>query len=111
MTPLLGGSMVVFLLGFWFLYHVIGKEDNTLSWEQLISSRAIDGKQYVDWNKIGQGLGVVCAVWLPFIYVNSDKLDGLGLASVMGASFLYLGGVSSYATSVRAKREEREAEK
>jgi hypothetical protein len=103
--------MVVFLLGFWFLYHTIDKASNTLEWEQLISSKAVDGKQYVDWNRIGQGMGVVLAVWLPFIYANSDKMDGTGLALVMAASLLYLGGVSSYATSVRAKREEREAEK
>lgn len=103
--------MVVFLLGFWFLHHTIGKSSNTLEWEQLISSRAVDGHQYVDWNRIGQGMGVVLAVWLPFIYASSNSMDGTGLAAVMGVSLLYLGGVSSYATSVRAKREEREAEK
>jgi hypothetical protein len=112
MTPLLGGSIVVFLLGIWFLRHVIGKTTNDLAWEQLISTRAVDGKSYVDWNKIGQGMGVVCAVWLPFIYANSEKMDGTGLALVMAASFLYLGGVSTYATSGRARRDERiEAEK
>lgn len=103
--------MVVFLLWFLFLHHMIGKDSNTLSWEQLISSRGADGDQHADWNKIGQGMGVVIAVWLPFIYVNSDKLDGTGLALVMGASLLYLGGVSSYAASMRARRDREEASK
>jgi hypothetical protein len=103
--------MVVFLLGFLFLHHMISKESNSLQWEHLISSKGIDGRQYVDWNKIGQGMGVVLAVWLPFIYASSNSMDGTGLAAVMGVSLLYLGGVSSYATSVRARREEREAEK
>lgn len=111
MTPVIGGILVVFLLVTWFLHRMIAKVTNSLEWEHLISSRAIDGKQYVDWNKIGQGAGVVLSVWLPFIYAGSDHMDGTGLAAVMGVSLLYLGGVSSYATSVRAKREEREAEK
>ena len=111
MNPLIGISVIVFLIGFWFLSHLIGKTTNSLEWEQLISSKAIDGKQYVDWNRIGLGLGVLIAVWLPFIYAYSEKMDGTGLAAVMGVSLLYLGGVSSYATSVRAKREEREADK
>jgi hypothetical protein len=105
MTPLLGGSIAVFLTAFLFIYHIVESEENDLKWSHLISSKSADGKQYTDWNKIGQGCGVVLAFWMPFIYVMSDKMDGLGLAGVMGTALLYLGGVSSYAASVRAKND------
>lgn len=88
----------------WAIIRVINSADNELEWAHLFSSRSADGRQYADWNKIGQGCGIVLSMWIPAIYTNSEKADGTGVAFVLGASLLYLGGVSSYAATLRARR-------
>ena len=88
----------------WAIVRVINSSDNELEWAHLFSSRSADGRQYADWNKIGQGCGIVLSMWIPAIYTNSEKADGTGVALVLGASLLYLGGVSSYAATLRARR-------
>ena len=94
----------VFFLGvIWFIYRILTDEKNDLQCYQLISAER-DGKQYVDINKIGQCMGVVIAIWMPFIYVNTDKMDATGLALVMGVSLTYLGGVSAYSKAIKAKQ-------
>jgi len=92
-----------FLLVLIFIAHIMNSK-NDLQWFHLVSVRADDGKQYASWNQIGQGMGVVVSVWMPFLYVNSPKMDALGLAAVMGVSLLYLGGVSGYSKYIRAKQ-------
>lgn len=104
-TLVLALSAIIFLLIVLALVRVINSSTNELDWSDLISSRGRDGKQYADWNKIGQGLGVVQCVWLPTVYAYSQKMDAGGLAAVMGVSLLYLGGVSSYAATLRARRD------
>lgn len=94
-------ALVVFI---WAIVRVINNKDNELEWAHLFSSRSADGKQYADWNKIGQGCGIVLSMWIPAIYTNSEKADGVGVAAVLAASLLYLGGVSSYAATLRARR-------
>jgi len=98
-------AFLVLLLAF---VRVVNGENNDLEWWHLVSTRAADGGQYADWNKIGQGLGVVLCVWLPAVYVYSPKMEAVGLAAVMGVALLYLGGVSGYAANLRAKRGSRE---
>lgn len=83
---------------------IINSSDNSLEWSHLISSRADDGNQYADWNKIGQGCGVMLCMWLPAVYVYSDKMEAMGLAAVMGVALAYLGSVSGYAATLRARR-------
>jgi len=99
------GLGVLLFVGFVYaLVKVVNSAANELEWWQLVSSRARDGVQYADWNKIGQGLGVVLCVWLPAVYVYSPKMEAMGLAAVMGVALLYLGGVSGYAASLRSKQ-------
>lgn len=86
------------------LVFIINSSDNSLEWSHLISSRAADGIQYADWNKIGQGCGIILCLWLPAVYVNSDKMDAMGLAAVMGVALAYLGSVSGYAATLRSRR-------
>ena len=86
------------------LVFIINSSDNSLEWSHLISSRAADGIQYADWNKIGQGCGIILCLWLPAVYVYSDKMDAIGLAAVMGVALAYLGSVSGYAATLRARR-------
>lgn len=77
---------------------------NELEFYQLISTKAQDGKYYVDWNRIGQGAGVVLSSVTPFIYAYSPNMDATGLAAVLGVVLAYLGGVSGYAATLRAKQ-------
>jgi hypothetical protein len=99
------GVFVVFvlLLAYAFI-RVVNSLDNNLEWSQLISSKGQDGKQYADWNRIGQGAGVVMCVWLPAVYAHSERSDAVGLAAIMGVALAYLGGVSGYAATLRARR-------
>ena len=86
------------------LIKVVENAENNLEWWHLVSSRGADGGQYADWNKIGQGCGVVLCVGLPAVYVYSPKMEAVGLAAVMGVALLYLGGVSGYAANLRSKQ-------
>lgn len=103
-TLVMALSAIVVLLFAWGLVRVINNAKNSLQWEHLVSVRAADGTQYADWNRIGQGLGVVLCVWLPAVYVYSPKMDAGGLAMVMGVALAYLGGVAGYASTLRAKQ-------
>ena len=84
---------------------------NDLEWTQLVSTRGSDGKQYADWNRIGQGCGVILCVWLPAVYSYSPKMDATGLAAVLAVVLAYLGGVSGYAATLRAKQGQVETTK
>ena len=94
---------VFFLMILVVLRRIINSEKNNLEWAHLISTKAADGNAYADWNKIGQGMGVIVSTWMPFYYVNTDKMDAAGLSLVMGVSLTYLGAVSAYSKSLRVK--------
>ena len=104
MSPLFGLFVIIVLLIAYAFIRVVNSLDNNLEWSQLVSSRGQDGRQYADWNKIGQGCGVILCVWLPAVYAHSERADAVGLSAVMGVALLYLGGVSSYAATLRARR-------
>ena len=97
-------TAILVLLFMLALVRVMNNKDNDLEWAQLISTRGADGQQYADWDKVGKGLGVVLCVWLPAVYVYSPKMEAMGLAAVMGIALAYLGGVSGYAATLRAKQ-------
>jgi hypothetical protein len=104
MSPLFAVFVIIILLLAYAFIRVVNSLDNNLEWSQLISSKGQDGKQYADWNRIGQGAGVVLCVWLPAVYAHSDRADAVGLAAIMGVALAYLGGVSGYAATLRARR-------
>jgi len=102
---------LAFALGLLFtLVKVVNSTGNTLEWWHLVSTRSANGVQFADWNKIGQGCGVVLCTVLPAVYVYSPKMDAVGLAAVMGVALLYLGGVSGYAANLRSKQGSRVTE-
>ncbi len=103
-TLVMALSAIIFLLLMLSLVRVINSTENDLEWSHLVSTRGTDGKQYADWNKIGQGLGVILCVWLPAVYVYSPRLEAMGLAAVMGVALAYLGGVSGYAAMLRSRQ-------
>ena len=84
-------------------YRVINSASNELDWTHLIGTER-DGKTYCDWNKIGMGAGVVLSIWMPAAWAYNPKADANGIALVMGVSLAFLGGVSSYAATLRARR-------
>ena len=96
-------TVLFFMVAAAVFVKVMNNQNNDLDWYHLFSSGAKDGKTYADWNKIGQGCGVIVATWMPFLYINTNKADAMGLAAVMGVSLLYLGGVSAYSTTLRSK--------
>jgi hypothetical protein len=104
MSPLFAVFVIIILLLAYAFIRVVNSLDNNLEWSQLISSKGQDGKQYADWNRIGQGAGVVLCVWLPAVYAHSDRADAVGLAAIMGVALAYLGGVSGYAATLRARQ-------
>lgn len=104
-------TAVVVLLVMLAFVRIVNSEENHLEWWHLVSTRAADGQQYADWNKIGQGLGVVLCVWLPAVYVYSPKLEAGGLAAVMAVALAYLGGVSGYAATLRSRQGQTETTK
>ena len=99
----MGVTAIVVLCFLFALVRIINSTENDLEWSHLISTRSVNGT-YADWNKIGQGLGVVLCTWLPAVYVYSPKMDAAGLALVMGVALAYLGGVSGYAATLRSKQ-------
>jgi len=106
-----GVKVLAIALGIGLLYalvKIVNGTGNTLEWWHLVSSRSSNGVQFADWNKIGQGCGVVLCTVLPAVYVYSPKMDAIGLAAVMGVALLYLGGVSGYAANLRSKQGTRE---
>lgn len=97
-------TVVLFLLIIGGLVRLLRSDANDMDWSDLISTRTQSGKQKADWNQIGKGGGVIQAFILPFLYIYSPKMEAFGLAAVMTASFLYLGAVSAYAASLRARQ-------
>ena len=100
-------TLLFFFIASFAFMRVMNNDNNDLAWHHLISTGAKDGKTYADWNKIGQGCGVIVATWMPFLYVHTDKSEATGLALVMGVSLAYLGGVSAYSTSLKAKNSDQ----
>ncbi len=88
-----------------WLDHLIKREDNTLTWEDLVSIHGADGKSHADWTKIGQGVGVFIATFIPLQYAIEENFDPVQGALLMGASLAYLGGVAGYSATLRSKRE------
>lgn len=100
----IAATVILFVIIVVAVSRVFRNNDNDIEWADLISVMAQNGKQKGDWNQIGKGGGVILCIALPFIYVFSPKMDALGLAAVMGVSLAYLGAVSSYAATLRARQ-------
>ena len=99
---MVGGALALLILILAWVMVMNGQND--LDWSQLISTKGADGKQYADWNRIGMGAGVVVSVWLPAVYAYSPDMEATGLAAVLAVVLAYLGGVSGYAATLRARQ-------
>jgi hypothetical protein len=104
MSTVFGVYLILMLLVALALARIINSKDNELEWATLVASRVGVSGLDANWDKIGQGCGVILALWLPAVYAYTEKVDAVGLALVMGTSLLYLGGVSAYAATLRARK-------
>lgn len=100
----IGLAALAALLLLWALVRVINGEDNGLSLADLVSRRGLDGKQYASWDPIGKGVGVLLCAVLPTSYAFSDRADAGGIALILTVVLAYLGGVSGYAATLRARQ-------
>lgn len=97
-------AAIIVLMLLYALFRIINSADNPLKVWELLATRGQDGLPHPDWDKIGKGVGVMLCVWLPGVYAYSDKMEAGGLAAVMGVALTYLGAVSSYSATLRAKQ-------
>ena len=100
-TLVLALSAIIVLMLLFAVVRIVNGE-NDLEWTDLISSNR-GGRNYLDWDRIGKGCGVVLCTSCPFIYAYSPKMDATGLALLLGVSLAYLGAVSAYAATLRAR--------
>lgn len=97
-------TAIIILFVIWAFIRIINSQANTLQWWHLISTKGATGEQWLSWDPIGKGLGVVLCFWLPTLYAYSPKMEAMGLAAVMGVALAYLGGVSGYAAMLRSRQ-------
>lgn len=97
-------TALLFAVIVWAISRIFRSSENELDWSDLISLRTIDGKHKAAWDQIGKGGGVIVCVAVPFIYVYKPNVEPFGLAAIMAAGLMYLGGVSAYAATLRAKQ-------
>jgi hypothetical protein len=103
MSIVFGVYLILILLVALGLARIINSHDNDLEWATLVAKQTSGGLS-ADWDKIGQGCGVILSLWLPAVYAYTEKVDAVGLSIVMGTALLYLGGVSAYAATLRARK-------
>ena len=104
LRPVDGINILILLLLMWILYRIISDDGNMIVWADFIASTGRDGKQHGDLNKIGQLAGICIAVMSVLMYSDNKTVDATGLSILLGVALLYLGGVSGYAASLRAKQ-------
>ena len=104
LRPIDGVNLMILLLLWWILIRIVRDGRNDVIWADYISTRGPDGRQHGDINKIGQWAGIVLSVMCTLMYADSQTVDPTGLAALLGVALLYLGGVASYAATLRAKQ-------
>lgn len=100
---MVGGALVVLILLMAWI-RVMDDDENDLKWVDLVSTKGSDGLQHADWDKIGKGCAIVLCVLATIVYAYSPGMDATGLALLLGVVLAYLGGVSGYAATLRARQ-------
>ena len=104
LRPIDGVNLMILLLLWWILIRIVRDDRNDVIWADYISTRGSDGRQHGDINKIGQWAGIILSVMCTLMYADNQTVDPTGLAALLGVALLYLGGVASYAATLRAKQ-------
>ena len=97
--------LIIILLLVWNLYRIIHSDSTAIFWADFISTRGADGVQHGDINKVGQWAGIFIAFMSVFMYADNEKVEPIGLSALLGVALLYLGGVATYAATLRSKRD------
>ena len=96
--------MMIAALGL-LMWKVSKDQDNDLSCWQLIASRGIDGKQYMDSKKIGYMLGAFGGFWA----IIKSTYSTTGLAPELFALWLsFLAGIDIITTITKGKQPPQE---
>jgi hypothetical protein len=103
LKPIDGINLMILILLWWVLIRVV-RGDPKIVWADFISTRAADGTQKGDINKVGQWAGIALSVMCVLMYADNEKVDASGLAALLAVALLYLGGVAGYAANLRAKQ-------
>lgn len=107
LRPVDGINFLILLVLLWILYRIIRDEGNLIVWADFIASVGRDGKQHGDLNKVGQMVGIGIAAMTVLMYADNQTVDATGLSALLAVSLLYLGGVSAYASTLRARHGSR----
>lgn len=87
-------GVLVLLLLLLVLHFVINGE-NPLKWWHFISTRAADGREYADIDKLGKVTGIVVGSYV----VVTNKID----ASFLFVYLSYVGGIAGWSAYLRSK--------
>lgn len=92
----LGVAAILLLI----LLNKIMTEDNGLEWWQFISTRAENGKNYADIDKLGKVVGIFVSSW----YIIKLGAEGKSDAAVLAVYLGFVGGVAGYSAYLRSQR-------
>lgn len=104
----ISGTVLLILLGLAILLlsvrlHKIMEEENNLDWWQFISTRAENGQNYADIDKLGKVVGIFVGSWTVIYVCMNNKVD-LAVVAFYSAYLAFVGGVAGYSAYLRSKR-------
>jgi hypothetical protein len=98
--------VLAFVLLLTILHKVMKEKENGLEWWQFISTRASNGKNYADIDKLGKVVGIFVSSW----YIIKMGMDSKPDASVLGVYLAFVGGIAGYSAYLRSQRDVVSAE-
>lgn len=90
-------NLIMLLLLIWAFYRVVDDRSNDLEFWHLYSTRAADGKIYLDLDKIGMNVGLVFSTWVIVWLTYTAKLE----ITYFAAWLLYASGMGAFSKWAR----------
>lgn len=94
----------VFLLALLLIFYRFMESENGIEWRDFISAEKSDGTYRGDINRVGQCVGVIGCAFAIIATAPKAHTDYAGFSLVLGVCLAFLGGVASYAATLRAKQ-------
>jgi hypothetical protein len=94
----------IFLLALLLVFYKWMQSDNGIEWRDFVSAEKPNGQYRGDINRVGQCVGVVLCAFAITATAPKAHTDYAGFALVLTACLAFLGGVASYAATLRAKQ-------
>jgi hypothetical protein len=98
-NPQVALIVAIFVFFSFVLSRIVNAVENPLQWWHFISTRAADGNQYADIDKLGKIVGIVVSSFIVLLMTHHDKMD----AVVLGVYLAFVGGIAGYSAYLRAK--------